>query len=57
MSQISAKKGGNFLFFSLREKHISELMFPSVLSSVRTPSSFAKLMPGKLKFQAFISKF
>jgi hypothetical protein len=49
MCQISAKKGGNFLFFSLREKHISELMFPGVFSSVRTPSSFAKLMPVKFK--------
>lgn len=45
-SHISAKNGGSFLFFNLREKHISEFWLPSVLSSVKTERSLAKTVPG-----------
>lgn len=44
-SQISARNGGNFLFFSFKEKHSSELLLPSVLSSVNTDNNFAKIIP------------
>jgi hypothetical protein len=44
-SQISARKGGSFLFLSFNEKQTSEFWLPSVRSSVRIDSSFAKMVP------------
>lgn len=42
MSQISAKNGGNFLFCTLSDTHISELILPNVRNSVNMPNNLAK---------------
>jgi len=42
MSQISARKGGSRLFWTLRLKQTSEFMFPRERSSVRMDNNFAK---------------